>query len=250
MADARDEALSLARKALLDAEVCGHPALEAEALYQASLTATGPAQADYFIAAAEDAWKRAVASLNAGLLPTFGATDERRPLTEALARREAEGYRLTAADQQALLTLLATPPEPETFLSAVVGFCRDKASVSRVAIVWEGPDGRPTLAFGEGAPYGGAEPGMAELEAARAGGEGVVLVPLGRPDETPWGAVLVAGVTAEQGDRLAKLLPYLSGALWAARRFRQGTPQALERTVPQAPPSPAPEAPAGWPRPL
>lgn len=250
LADQRDEALSLARKALLDAEVCGHPALEAEALYQASLSATGASQADYFVSAAEDAWKRAVASMNTALVPSFGATDERKPLREAIARREAEGYRLTSVDQLALLELLAAPPEPATILPAVVALCREKTAASRVAIVWEGPDGRPVVAHGVGAPYQGAETAMAELEAAKNAGEGVVMVPLGRADETPWGAVLVVGVSAEQGDRLTKLLPYLSGALWAARRFRQDTPQALERTVPQVAPAPAPDVPTGWPRPL
>jgi hypothetical protein len=97
-------------------------------------------------------------------------------------------------------------------------------------------------------PYAGAETAEAELEAASKAGEGVVLVPLKAADERAWGAVLVAGVSAEQGDRLSKLLPYLTGVLWAARRFREQAPQALERVVPQS--APAPDTPAGWPRPL
>ena len=118
-----------------------------------------------------------------------------------------------------------------------------------MAVFWEGPDGRPVIGHAVGAPLAGAVDAVAELEVAKAGGEGVVLVPLGGAGETPWGAVLVAGVGTEQGDRLSKLLPYFTGALWAARRFRQSQPAAIERVVPQhvAPPV---EAPAGWPSPL
>lgn len=246
LAEHRDEALSLSRKALLDAEVCGHPALEAEALYQASVSATRAAQADYFISAAEEAWKRAIGSMNPNLLSAFGGTEERRPLAQALARREAEGYRLTASDQAALLDLLAQPPEPDRLFTAVAALGREAAFNARVAIFWEGPEGRPIQAYGVGLPFGGAATPEAELEAAGSGGEGLVLVPLKGDSETPWGAVLVAGVSAEAGDRLAKLLPYLAGALWAARQFQQGVSPALERVVPQA--APAAEAPAGWPR--
>ena len=56
-----DEALAWARKALLDAEVCGQPALEAEALFQAARSASSPAQAEWFQTSAGDAWRRATA---------------------------------------------------------------------------------------------------------------------------------------------------------------------------------------------
>jgi tetratricopeptide (TPR) repeat protein len=248
LAPNRDDALSLSRKALLDAEVCGHPALEAEALYQASCSAGRAAQADYFITAAEEAWRRAVGSMNPTLVQPFGGTEERRPLRDALARREAEGYRPGAADHLALLALLSQPPEPSRLLPAVAALCRENAPTARVAVFWEGAGGAPILAYGVGMPHAGAATPMAELEAARAGGDGVVLVPLASAGETPWGAVLVSGASAEEGDRLRKLLPYLTGALWAARRFQPGSAPAIERVVPQAAPAPVEDVPAGWPR--
>ena len=217
----RDEIQRLGRQALLHAEHCGHPALEAEALGLLAGAATRPEQADWFLLAAEEAWRRATSQLPAAAIAAFGATDERKPLRDALTRRAAEGYRLTADDHKRLLEMLGAPPVLERLFPAIAALAQEVGPATRVAVFWEDGLGEPVLVRGEGPAYGGAE-GPAELEAAREAERGVLLLPLAAGAEAgdmPWGALLVAGVGPEGGDRLAALLPLLGGALWAARRL-------------------------------
>jgi len=181
-----DEALAWARKALLDAEVCGQPAMEAEALFQASRTAASPAQAEWFMTSAGDAWRRATA-----------------------------GHEL-------VLGILQQPPAPADLFRAIADLCRTEARAERVALFWEDQDGTPTSVAAEGPPYANAAYPAQELEAAREASMGVLLLPLDAgpsllADPQPWGALLVAGIAPDRAERLEKLLTLLGGALWAAR---------------------------------
>jgi hypothetical protein len=218
-----DAALAWARKAMLDAEVCGQPALEAEALFQASRTASHTAQAEWFLTAAVDAWRRATAGLTPASVEAFGRTDERKDLREAVARRQAEGYRLTREDHDLLLAILSRPPEPTDLFAAIVELCRNEARADRVALFWEDADGNPVSVAAEGTPFAGASFPAQELERAREAGIGVVLLPLdAQPSAAgeapqPWGALLVAGMVPDQAERLERMLVKLNGALWAAR---------------------------------
>lgn len=236
----REEALAWTRKALLDAETCEHPALEAEALFQASTFAKSRDQAEWFLNAAEDAWRRATAGLTSSIVDAFAATEERRPLRDFVKKRLAEGYRPTTEDHAALLALLGAPPDPRTFLPKVTAFCREGTRAHRVGLFWEDESGVPVQAYGDGAPFGGAANPMAELEAAREAGEGAVMVPLAAAPDAgePWGAILVVPVSPEQADRLEKLLAHLGGALWAARRLwlaeRASAPSAVPEGWPTA----------------
>lgn len=217
----RDEVQRLGRQALLHAEHCGHPALEAEALGVLAIAAPRPEQAEWFLLVAEEAWKRATSQLPSTLVTAFAATDERRMLRDALARRAAEGYRLTADDHKRLLEILGAPPTLDRLFPALAGLARELGAATRVAVFWEDGHGEPVLVRGEGTPYGGAE-GPSELEAAREGDRGILLLPLAAgadEGDTPWGALLISGVAPEAADRLGTLLPLLDGALWAARRL-------------------------------
>jgi Tfp pilus assembly protein PilF len=218
-----DEALSWARKALLDAEVCGQPALEAEALFQAARSATSPAQAEWFQTSAGDAWRRATAGLTPASAEAFGRTEERKDLRDAVAARAAAGYRLTREDHELALGILALPPAPADLFRAIADLCRTEARAERVALFWEDLDGEPTVVAAEGPAYANASFPAQELELAREASMGVILLPLdagphGLADEPqPWGALLIAGVAPDRAERLEKLLALFRGALWAAR---------------------------------
>ncbi|MFP5502683.1 MAG: serine/threonine-protein kinase PknK [Candidatus Sericytochromatia bacterium] len=235
-----DEALTWSRRALLDAEVCGQPALEAEALFLASRSASRVSEAEWFLEAALAAWRRAIAGLTPAIVDAFGQTEERRALKDALKRREAEGYRLDAEDHRALLALLAMPPAPRTFLPALLAFLKAGGRPDRLAVFWESEAGEPVLVVGEGSPYGAAQTAASELQSAK-DAPGAIVVPLAvTPEgEAPWGAILVTGLAPDQADRLTKLTSHLPGALWACRQLwlatRQGATSA-ERRVPAAEP--------------
>jgi hypothetical protein len=144
---------------------------------------------------------------------------ERKPSRDALARRAAEGYRLTADDHRRLLEILGVPPVLDRLFPAIAALANEVGSANRVAVFWEDGQGEPVLVRGEGSAYGGTE-GPAELEAAREAESGVLLLPLAAGAEAgdmPWGALLVAGLAPEGGDRLATLMPLLGGALWAGQ---------------------------------
>nr|AHZ45637.1 serine/threonine protein kinase [uncultured bacterium] len=217
-----DAALGWSRKALLDAEVCGQPALEAEALFQASRVAAHVAQADWFLGAAGEAWRRATGGLSPAHVEAFGRTDERKEMRDALARRASEGYRLSRADHEKLLDILSRPPAPADLFRAICEICHDVTRAERVALFWEDASGMPTAVAAEGPAYGGATVPAEELERAREASAGVLLLPLDagpHPGEAPqpWGALLVTGVMADHAERLERLLAKLGGALWAAR---------------------------------
>jgi tetratricopeptide (TPR) repeat protein len=217
-----EAALAWTRKALLDAEVCGQPALEAEALFQASRVAASPAQVDWFMVAAAEGWRRATAGLTPASVEAFGNTEERRDLRDAVRKRALEGYRLTREDHECLLAILARPPLPKELFQAIVKLCRVEGRADRVALFWEDPQGEPVMVAADGPPYAGSTVPSQELELAREASFGVVLLPLDATnsedeDPQPWGALLVAGVSPDLAERLEKLLALLGGALWAAR---------------------------------
>ncbi len=215
----RDEATRLGRQALLHAELCGHPALEAETLGLLAGAGGRAEQAEWFLQAANDAWRRATAQLPPVVAEGFGAVEERRPLRDALARRLAEGYRPSADDLRRVLELVAEPPAIDRLLPGIARLAGDLAGAERVAIFWEDHTGAPRLVGGEGPAYGGVE-GPAELEAAHQDAAGTLMLPLAAgtaPGDGPWGALLITGLAAEGADRLGKLLPHLGGALWVAR---------------------------------
>lgn len=217
----REEATRLGRQALLHAELCGHPALEAETLGLLAGAGQRAEQAEWFLQAAAEAWRRATAQLPPGVAEGFGAVEERRPLRDALARRVAEGYRPSADDLRCVLELLAEAPTVDRLLPGIARLACELAGAERVAIFWEDQRGEPTLAFGEGPAFGGVE-GPAELEAAHQAAAGTLMLPLAAgtpPGDAPWGALLITGLAADGADRLAKLLPHVGGALWAARRL-------------------------------
>ena len=217
----REEATRLGRQALLHAELCGHPALQAETLGLLAGASGRTEQAEWFLQAASEAWRHAVAQLPPSIAEGFGAVEERRPLREALARRVAEGYRPTPDEYRHLLALLSEPPTLDRLVPGIARLARELAGCERVAVFWEDHRGAPVLVGGEGAPFGGVE-GPAELEAAQEAGAGTLMLPLvtgGEPGDAPWGALLVAGLAPEGVDRLEALLAYVGGPLWAARRL-------------------------------
>lgn len=239
--DDRDEALAYCRKAVLDLEICGQPALEAEALYLAAGCARRPGQVEAYMTSAEDAWQRATTGLTSAMIDGFASTEERKPLRDALKRRDAEGYRLTFDDQAAILAILAAPPELSTLFAAIVALVREDGRAERIAIYWEDAHGKPRLAIGEGSPVGGHDDPTSEMEAAREAstngrGDEILMLALdtGGDPEQPWGAVLMSGVAADRHDRLAKVLTPLGGALWAARQFKLGptAPATMPEGVP------------------
>ncbi|HEY9724125.1 MAG TPA: tetratricopeptide repeat protein, partial [Oscillatoriaceae cyanobacterium] len=234
VAASREDALTWSRRALIDAETCNQPALEAEALYQAACSVRNQAQAELFFAAAEEAWRRAIAGLTTATLEAFGNTEERTPLKKLISARAAEGERLPPKDQALLLEVLTLQPTPETLLPAVLKLCRELTQAERVALCFR-REGQPVYVAEHGPVYAGAASAATEFAMASAGPPHVWLHPFeDSEDGAPFAQLLIVGMPMEQAERLGRMVPHLRGALWAAWRFWLSSFE-LERRVPQAP---------------